>query len=68
MDSQMGWLQVTEFLSVQLARVEQGSVMDVVSRLCMRLCTRQTRCCTPLGLHLAAFYKPGIALRSLSDI
>src|SRR5690349_15899282 len=45
------------------------SVMDVVSRLsCMRICMRQTRCCMPLGLHLAACDKLGTALRSPSDI
>ena len=66
-DSQMGWLQVTEFLSVRLARVEQDSVTVEVLPFYIRLCMRQTRCCKPFGLHLAVCDKLGTALRSLSD-
>ena len=44
------------------------SAMDVVSRLCTRICTQQTRYYIPLGLRLAVCDKPGTALRSPSDI
>jgi len=54
--------------AVFLQVTRSQSVMDVVSRLYTRLCTPQTRCCMPLGLHSTAFYKPGTVFRSLSGI
>ena len=51
------------------AKVTQSqSGMAAVSCFCMWFCTRQVPDCMPLGLHSSAFYKPGIAFRSPSDI